>query len=659
MRAPGSRKGLLDENSKVDWARGRRALCAAIVAAAAVLAPPPDLTISQWADTNRMLSAEASAEQGKWDTDRAPYQREMMDVLTHPGVREAVYMLASQLGKTELELNVLGYFMDQDPAPILIVYPTLDMGKAYSKTRLAPMIRDCPALAGKVKEARSRDSGNTLMMKSFPGGHLIIAGSNSAASLSSYPIRVVLCDEIDRFAFSAGPEGDPVELAFQRTRNFWNSLKIVVGTPTIKGASAIAKRFALSDQRYRYVPCPHCQTEQILEWKQVVWEKAEDGRHKPETAAYACPHCGSLIDLDFEKHEMDRKGVWKKHNPDSEIPGFTLNALYSPWVTLQEVVKEFLKKKEMGAEGLKTFFNLFMAQTWDPQDHQAISTEGLMARRETWTAQVPWGVGYLTASVDTQDDRLEFKVKGWGRGHESWLIHKEVIPGSPGLADVWAKLDRLRLQGYRHASGRMMTIEAMAVDVGGHFTKQASEWAKARIPQRVFPIRGAALHPHPLIKKSGSKKGLRLWFIGTTTAKDEILLSRIKLEQAGPGYMHFPNTSNKDLYSEDWCDDAYFKQLATSEHIVRSKNGRTRRWDLVSPGVRNEGLDLEVYAWAIYTLLRIQPEEMEARLAKLEQPFVAPPPDAPEPAPKIPKEPEKPVVLRAPRRGGGSSSGWG
>lgn len=632
MKAP---KPGVGDGPLVDWSRGRKALMGAIVGAASIMAPPPPITISQWADTYRMLG-EASSEQGRWNTDRAPFQREMMDVLVQPGVREAVYMLASQLGKTELELNVLGYFMHYQPSPVLIVYPNLEMGKHYSKTRLAPMIRDCPALKQRVKDPKSRDGDNTVMMKAFPGGYLVIGGANSPAGLSSYPIRVVLCDEIDRFPPSAGAEGDPVELAFQRTQNFWNHLKIVVGTPTLRDRSPIAKRFATSDQRHFYVPCPECHTEQVLEWKQVVWDKSEDGRNLPETAGYACPHCGVRFDMDAEKETLLKKGRWVRHNPVSKIPGFTLNAIYSPWLRLCDLVDEFLKKKALGPEGLKTFFNTKMAETWDPQMASELNTEGMMARRESYPAQVPWGVGCLTAFTDTQDDRLEFIVRGWGHGNESWLIHREVIPGSPALPDVWEKLDRLRLQGYRHASGRMMFIEAMGIDLGGHFPNEVRNWAKPRIPQRVFPTRGSPIPSDPLIQKSRNKR-LKEWRIGVRAAKDTILKTRIRIEAPGPGYMHFPIA--------DWCDLDYFNQLATSEHEVWSNAGRNRLWQKVKNDVRNEALDLEVGSWAVYTLLKIKPEEMEHRLARLERPL-DPSEFVEEPNPEEPKK----LTATAPKR---------
>ena len=195
---------------------------------AQIVAPPPILTVSQWADRYRKLSAESAAEPGQWNTDRAPYQREILDAVNDPACEEVVIMSSAQVGKTELILNTIGYYVDYDPAPILVVQPTLDMAQAFSKDRLAPMIRDTPALTDKVKDSKSRDSGNTILHKKFPGGHITMAGANSPASLASRPIRIVLMDETDRYPASAGGEGNPIKLAEKRTNTFWNRKKIKV-----------------------------------------------------------------------------------------------------------------------------------------------------------------------------------------------------------------------------------------------------------------------------------------------------------------------------------------------------------------------------------------------------------------------------------------------
>ncbi len=623
------------------------ALRRAAKAAHRVFRPPPKWSLSQWADARRYLSAEASSEPGRWKTIRTPYLREVMDTISDPAYQDVVCKFSAQVGKTEVELNACGYFIDQDPCPILWVMPTLELAEALSKERLAPMFRDSPCFRDKIKEARSRDSGNTLLSKTFPGGHLALAGANSPASLSSRPRRVVIGDEYKSWPKSAGAEGDPKTLAFRRTNNFWNKKRLLVSTPLFKGED-IDKAYDDSDQRHYYVACPHCGEMQELVWKddtgqiRVIWDKDPDtGRHLPETARYLCGArgCGVLIDLDAHKEAMLAGGQWRKHNPLSRVAGFYLNELYSPWRKLRETVEEYLLAKSDGIESFKSWWNTALGLAWDPQAQGDITAEGFLALREPYPEVVPWGVGCLTASIDVQRDRLEFKVKGWGRQGESWLIHREKIMGSPAFNDVWAKADALLLSGWRHASGRVLFIEACAVDTGDGNVKEAYEWAKARIPRRVYPIKGQGAQGHPLIKKSGNKR-LKLWHIGTEAAKDTIS-ARLRLTQPGPGFMHFPDTSIKERYTEDWCNLEMFQELATSEHIVRDRKGRMRRWQKVKPDVRNEDLDLEVYAWAIYTLLNIKPEDMETRLARLEEPLK--PEEKPMPSPAVPQ-------VRKPRR---------
>ena len=251
----------------------------------ATLKPPPELTLSQWADRYRMLSAESSAEPGRWHTDKAPYQREIMDAIGDARIRRVVIMCAAQLGKTELLLNILGYFMAYAPAPILVMQPTLDMGQTFSKDRLAPMIRDTPVLRGLV-DVKSRYAGNTILKKNFPGGHITIVGANSATGLASRPIKVLLADEVDRYPGSAGTEGDPLSLAQKRQTTFWDKKTVMVSTPVIKGHSRIETEYNQSTREEWNVPCPECGHYQM----RTLRVRGE--RIPLETAEPAGPLCG-------------------------------------------------------------------------------------------------------------------------------------------------------------------------------------------------------------------------------------------------------------------------------------------------------------------------------------------------------------------------------
>ena len=256
--------------------------------ALAILKPPPLLTVSQWADEYRRLSAESSAEPGRWRTDRAPYQAGIMDACNDPRVREIVVMKSAQVGWTEILGNVVGYHIDRDPSPILLIQPTLEMAEAWSKDRLAPMVRDTPALQGKIKDARSRDSGNTMLHKTFPGGHVTMAGANSPASLASRPIRVVLCDEVDRYPASAGTEGDPVSLARKRTTTFWNR-KLLMGTHA-DGQRRVADRAGVCGQRSALLPGAVSTLHRTAAADLAEREVATTG---PGDGALRLPDCGS------------------------------------------------------------------------------------------------------------------------------------------------------------------------------------------------------------------------------------------------------------------------------------------------------------------------------------------------------------------------------
>lgn len=605
-----------------------------------VLPPPPTLTVSEWADEFRILSAEASGEPGRFRTDRAPYQRGMMDALGDPRIETVAIMCSAQVGKTEaLVNNPVGYFIHQDPSPVMVVQPTIQAAEKWSKTRLAPMLRDTPALRGRVADAKSRDSGNTILEKTFPGGLLVIVGSNAPAGLASQPIRVVICDEVDRFEESAGTEGDPVDLAFKRTTTFAGRRKhVLISTPGVKGRSRIEKAWLESDQRRFFVPCPHCGEFQTLDWSRVIWPEGQ-----PEDAYLACSGCGGVI-TDAHKQGMLRRGEWRATRPFTGTAGFHLNELYSPWRRFGEVARDFLKAKARGMESLKVWINTSLGEPWDPRDGDSLQAEGLLARREAWTTgTVPKGVGLLVASVDVQSEpqRLELKVVGFGSGEESWVVDHVVIPGNLVTSEPWDRLEAILTrdwQGHR--------IRAAAVDIGGHFTRQVYQFAKRpNLRGMVFPVKGATQPQQRLTRRSGTKA--RLWLVDTVAAKDT-LSARLQIETPGPGCIHFP----QDL------DRGYFEQML-AERPTR-KAGR-RSWEKVQADARNEALDLWVYALAALEILA--PKDLDALVAKaLER-------DAPEPTP-APQEPSQPVMAapapppqEKPRRvirtsGGGGGRLW-
>lgn len=558
---------------------------------AAHMRPPPRLTVSEWADAERKLSPEASAEPGQWSTARAEYQRSLLDAANDPRVHTVVGMLGSQLGKSEILLNVVGYFIAHNPAPILLLQPTLEMAETFSKDRIAPMLRDTPCLRGLVRDARSRDSGNTLLHKQFPGGHITLAGANSPASLASRPIRVVLCDEVDRYPASAGTEGDPVSLARQRAATFWNRKVMLFSSPTVRGVSRIEKAFATSDQRRYFIPCPACRAFQVLEWRQVRWPK-----DRPEAAVYACSGCGAEWS-DGRRLAAIARGEWRASARFTGTAGFHLSALASPWSRLGELAREFIEAKDH-RETLQTFTNLKLAELWEGERGESLAWETLRARAEPYEPlTIPDArIGLLTAGVDVQDDRLAVLVLGFARGEESWVVYFDEIIGDTVADDVWRELDELLARRFPHPSGGELSIRCGAVDSGGHRTQRVYEYARTCSP-RVIAVKGSNQPGRPVIGRptpqevtwSGRKipHGVRLWPVGSDTAKAE-LYARLRLEEPGPRFIHFPASLTADFY----------EQLTAERLVTRYTRGVPHlEWHL-PPGRRNEVLDAFVYAYA-------------------------------------------------------------
>lgn len=544
--------------------------------------PPPDLKVSQWSDERRILSPEGSAEPGKWETDRAPYQREIMDATCDPKIPKVVFQKPSQVGYSEILNNIIGYYIDVDPCPMLIVQPTLAMCQAWSKDRLAPMLRDTPALNDKVAESKSRDSDNTVLHKKFPGGHITAVGANSPSGLASRPIRIVLLDEVDRFPRSAGTEGNPRLLAEKRQKTFWNKKTFVGGTPTIKGMSEIESEFLESDKRYFNVPCPHCHEKQKLEWKQVKWPKG-----KPEEAEYLCAHCDAIIDH-TEKEWMLSKGEWIAEEEFKGIAGFFLNELYSPWVTWKEMVVEWIKAQE-SPEKLQTFINTSLGETYEDYGEQK-DANALYLRRENYKAEVPAAVKILTIAIDVQERWLEYEVIGWGEGKESWGIEHKQLPGDPNNKGVWERLTQEITKPFEHEVMGPMYINCGAIDSGGHHTQIVYDYCKPenRPIEKFYAIKGMDGESKPIadyrdtFKYPHKKKVL---IVGSDTAKSTVY-GYLDLEP-GPGYCHFPME----------YDLEYFEQLSSEKVVIKYTRGYPKRvW--IKMRARNEALDIRAYSLA-------------------------------------------------------------
>jgi phage terminase large subunit GpA-like protein len=583
------------------------ALTRVMAHALSVLRPPPDLTLSQWAECNLYLSAEDSSEPGLYNADRAPYQRGILDAISDPTVESVVGMLSAQVGKTLMLKSTIGYYVDQDPSTILVVQPNVEMAETFSKDRLAPMIRDSPALRGKIADSKSRDSGNTILHKQFAAGHITMVGANAPAGLASRPIRIVLLDEVDRYPASAGTEGDPVKLAIARTKSFWNRRVVMFSTPGDADTSRILKAFDLSDQRRFHVACQHCGERQVLRWEQVSWADGD-----PATAVYVCEHCDTGWG-EAERYAAVQAGEWQPEHPERRIAGFHLNELYSPFRKLAEIVADFLEAKD-SPELLKTFVNTSLGEPWREEEGERVQADIIAQRREPY-AEPPPAALCVTMSVDTQDDRLEIEFVAWGKGEESWGVEHKVLHGDPGRPEIWDKLTAELGRTFRRDDGAVLAVSACAIDSAGHYTREVYAWCQ-RHRGRAFPLVGRAGAGRPLVevsKRPLKQHGVKLLVVGVDTAKELLLMSRLKITTPGPQYCHFPAR----------YEMAFFHQLTAETRRTVYVQGRpTYRWTC-KKGDRNEALDLRVYSLALIHLLR---PAWDVLASQIVPPESAPPP---------------------------------
>ncbi len=590
--------------------------------------PPKDLTVSEWAEEYRVLSRENSAEAGPWRNARTPYLKDIMDAFTDPMVRKISLVASSQVGKSELELNIIGYIIDQDPGSILYIQPTLDDAKKFSRLRIAPMIRDSATLRKKVADIKSRDSGNTMLQKSFPGGMLTIVGSNSASGLASTPAKYVLGDERDRWALSAGTEGDPWKLAEARTTTFYNSKMVDVSTPTTKGSSPIETSFSEGTRERWCHKCPNCGEYVNITFDQIKfdYETIGSGRkkdYKINRIAWRCPYCG----FEFSEEEMRRQPAkWVAEYPDAYKRGhrsFWLNAFSSPWQGWERVVYAFLQAKN-DPQRLKVVYNTMLGELWEDRGDLE-DEDSMLAKREDYgtrddgsPVELPEGVLVLTCGVDTQDDRLEGEVVGWGHYQESWGIKKFIVSGDPAEDATWLKLDEYLDHVYRYENGRGLRISMTFVDSGGHKTQSVYKQCRSRLNKRVFAIKGKGgddvpyTRPPTKVNIMASGRAVAktyLYTIGVDAGKAAILNGALKVTEPGPKFCHFPRTDGAGY------DLVFFSGLLSEKMEMRTEKGRTRwAWVKLPGHERNEALDCRNYALAALFALDPDMDAIERRL---------------------------------------------
>lgn len=597
------------------------------------LKPLPKTSVSEWADSYRMLSAGISAEPGRWRTSRAPYQKDIMDAFTQTGIHRVVVKSAAQIGKSDIMNNVIGRFAHLDPAAIMMIQPTIEMAQDYSKSRIAPMLRDTKVLNNlfyDVKQkgaavSKTRDGNNTILSKLFPGGRLIMCGANSPAGLASRPIRILLADEVDRFPDSAGSEGDPVDLAAKRMTTFWNRVMGLFSTPTNKGASRIDAEYNAGTQEEWQHQCPNCGEYHTLRYQDMIADaKGQDNGkggtlYIVSTVMWRCPDCG----FEFTERQMkDAAQQYVEQNPDAiqnGIRSFFVNAFSSPWVTWPEIMKEWLEARG-DPEREKVVMNTRFGESYE-QIGAFENEQIFLKRREVYGAELPDGVLVLTAAVDTQDNRLEYEIAGWGRGEERWGIQKGVLLGVPDSPNVWNQLDIVLDKVYRFADGRGLTVTRTFIDSGGHYGDAVYEYCRQRYYQQRFAVKGASISGQNLIykySKASLKSGgtIPLVLLGVDSGK-QYIMDRLSMELPGAKTMHFPlddMPTDSGLTARGY-DEIYFKGLISEQLVPRKVHGQVvYRWENVAKDRRNEPLDLAVYNLACLHSLPINWETLEAAI---------------------------------------------
>ena len=589
------------------------------------LQPLPNLTVSDWADAYRRLSAEASAEPGRWRTDRAPYQREIMNAFTVARVWKIVVMSASQIGKSDIMNNVIGRYSHLAPAPIMMIQPTIEMAQDYSKSRIAPMIRDTKVLREIYRDVKTRETGNTILSKIFPGGRLIMGGANSPAGLASRPIKILLADEVDRFPDSAGTEGDPVDLAAKRMTTFWDKRLGLFSTPTIAGESRIADEYLQGTQEEWQHECPNCHEYHLLTHRQMVTDhqtKTDKKGNKHATVyrvKWRCPECGFSL-TEEQMRRAPQKYIAQNASALSKgVRSFFVNCWASPWLTWAAVMQEWLEA-EGDPEREKVVVNTRFGEPYERKG-AFDSTDAFLQRREPYNAELPDGVLILTAAVDVQDNRLEYEICGWGKGEECWGIKKGIILGVPENPEVWAALDEQLDREYRFKNGTGLIVPRTFIDSGGHYTKEVYAYSLRRLARQCFAVKGASTAGVPIIHKYAKVTTIRgrtipLVLIGTDSGK-QYVMDRLSISVPGPKYFHFPldkqeNEAVSEILWNRGYDDIYFRGLIAEQKVARKKNGRVVwQWENIAKDKRNEPLDLRVYNLACLHSMNVDWEQLE------------------------------------------------
>lgn len=583
------------------------------------LKPKENLTISEWADRH-MILPENSNESGHYSSETIPFQKGILDAITDPDVMEVSVMSSAQVGKTTMILCGIAYYIDYEPTTQMMVLPTEKLAEKFSKTRLAHMIEDIPELTAEVADYKSRNSNNTITLKRYPGGDIAIGGANSPSSLAADSRRVIWMDEVDRYPDSAGDEGNPIKLAEKRSTSFWNRKHIKTSTPTIAGRSKIEDAYNKGSMETWCVQCPHCGAWQPYEFKRLDFG----------SVSMACSSCGELIP---EREWKESPQKWIAAHPERvKYRSFRLNAMANPFVDWLSIIQEFKDayerlKKYHDPKDLQVFVNTVLGETWDEtaylDENDKVNEEALEDTAEVYEADIPEGVLLITAAVDVQDNRFEVEIRGWARDYETWGIYKTEIYGELITDEPWDRLEEYLNQKLYFEDGTELNVAGFAIDTGGHYTNKTYKWVKKMKAKgkKCYGVKGYAGKPDiPLIYKKtivditeerGKKKVVvdrtYIHILGVDSGKDDIM-NRLKIEEAGPGYCHFPKGDGRGY------DEEYYKGLTSESKITKKVNGIYKKVWVKKSGARNEPLDLFNYNYAVVEILRPEWDRLEEKI---------------------------------------------
>lgn len=575
-------------------------------------APPPRISISEWANKYRKLSPLESARPGQFWTGLTPYLDGILAAVDDPTVAEVVCQKSAQVAWTSGVVgNALGKWIDIDPTPIICLFPKEGAAKEYVAEKFEPMVTATPRLSEKI-DLRSRKAQQRNLFKRFPGGFLKFVGSNSPASVKSTPCPRVVVEEPDDCNANLKNQGDSIKLAKERTKTYLRPKIIIGGTPTIEEVSAVAAEMEISDKRYFFVPCHECGEAAPLSFENLRCPESPEqnhaiyGRYVPENTFYVCSHCGVVWD-DEQKNRNVAKGYWQATAPFAGVAGFYLNELYSPFPgsRFALLMQKWLIAQANAALGdfsaLITFTNSSMGLPFAYKS-DAPDSGSLQSRAEDYKEKtVPYGGLILTAGVDIQHDRIAIVIVAWGRAEESWRVWWGEIPGNPlDKADpVWKALDNILFSSYPHESGAQLRIARASVDSSDGVTSDAVyTYVRARIARGVMAVKGASMDsidreifslPKQSIDANAKntkayKYGLRPYIVGTHKAKD-LIDARLKLTGNGPARMHW----FKDIRPD------YFEQITNEVKVPHPKRRNVKVWQKKA-GKPVEALDCEVYA---------------------------------------------------------------